>query len=121
MAFEETRKKSPATVRVKARFSPKQILAFLRSVDEGRERSIVHACERIGISRQTYYHWRQRYGRVADQGRMVMQLEEDLRSLSERLAAQQQMLRVLRAQMVSASIGGGESTRRRATLGMRRT
>lgn len=103
MAFGVTRKKRGRSPRVKARFSPQEIATFLRGIDEGKERSILHACERIGISRQTYYHWRQRYGYLSDQGHLVMQMEEALRSLSERLVAQQQMLKSLRAQMRGAA------------------
>ncbi len=85
---------SPTEGRVKSRYTPRQIIAFLRAIDEGRASSIAQACQRMNISRQTYYYWRQRYGHstTSAPARLIVQLDRDIRRLSEQLAAQQALL-----------------------------
>ena len=93
---------SDPDARVKSRYTPRQIMAFLRDIDEGRECSIAQACQRMNISRQTYYYWRARYGQVGPSSapsRLMAQLDRDIRKLSEQLAAQQALLEDLRGQL----------------------
>ncbi|ULQ46733.1 transposase [Flagellatimonas centrodinii] len=93
---------SDTDARVKSRYTPRQIMAFLRDIDEGRECSIAQACQRMNISRQTYYYWRARYGHAGTSAaptRLMAQLDRDIRKLSEQLAAQQALLEDLRGQL----------------------
>ena len=44
----------------KTRFSETQIVAVLKEVDAGR--AVVEVCRKHGISDQTYYNWKAKYG-----------------------------------------------------------
>lgn len=46
------------------RYTPEQIVAKLREHEklQGQGMTIPQACKRIGVSDQTFYRWRQRYG-----------------------------------------------------------
>lgn len=49
---------------MKKRHSPEQIVAMLRQADVelGTGRKVPEVCKQLGISEQTYYRWRQKYG-----------------------------------------------------------
>lgn len=49
---------------MKKRHSPEQIVALLRQADVelGKGRKVPELCKQLGISEQTYYRWRQKYG-----------------------------------------------------------
>jgi transposase-like protein len=49
---------------MKKRHSPEQIVAMLRQADVelGKGRKVPEVCKQLGISEQTYYRWRQKYG-----------------------------------------------------------
>jgi transposase-like protein len=49
---------------MKKRHSPEQIVAMLRQADVelGKGRKVPELCKQLGISEQTYYRWRQKYG-----------------------------------------------------------
>lgn len=44
----------------KARFTEKQIIAVIKSVEAGR--TVKDVCREVGISEATYYNWKSRYG-----------------------------------------------------------
>jgi putative transposase len=50
------------------RHSPEQIVAKLREHEklQGQGLTIPQACNRIGVSDQTFYRWRARYGGLKD-------------------------------------------------------
>ena len=52
---------------MKKRYTPEQIVAKLRQADIelGKGRRVPDACKQLGISEQTYYRWRQKYGGMA--------------------------------------------------------
>ena len=49
---------------MKKRHSAEQIVAMLRQadVDLGKGLKVLEVCKQLGISEQTYYRWRQKYG-----------------------------------------------------------
>jgi transposase-like protein len=49
---------------MKKRHSAEQIVAMLRQadVDLGKGLKVPETCKQLGISEQTYYRWRQKYG-----------------------------------------------------------
>ncbi len=49
---------------MKKRHSSEQIVAMLRQADIelGNGSKVPEACKQLGISEQTYYRWRQKYG-----------------------------------------------------------
>lgn len=52
---------------MKKRYSAEQIVAMLRQadVDLGKGLRVPEVCRQLGISEQTYYRWRQKYGGMA--------------------------------------------------------
>jgi len=44
----------------KSRFTDSQIAFILRQAEGGR--AVTEVCRKAGISAQTYYHWRSKYG-----------------------------------------------------------
>lgn len=61
---------------MKKRCSGPQIVAKLRLADVliGRSKTIPEVCKNIGVSQQTYYCWRQRYGGMSPD--MIKQFRE---------------------------------------------
>ncbi len=61
---------------MKKRHSAEQIVAKLRQadVDLGKGLKVPEVCKQLGISEQTYYRWRQKYGGMDPQ--MAKQLKE---------------------------------------------
>ena len=61
---------------MKKRHSAEQIVAMLRQadVDLGKGLKVPEVCKQLGISEQTYYRWRQKYGGMDPQ--MAKQLKE---------------------------------------------
>ncbi len=52
---------------MKKRYSAEQIVAMLRQADVGLGKGlrVPEVCKQLGISEQTYYRWRQKYGGMA--------------------------------------------------------
>ncbi len=52
---------------MKKRHSPEQIVSKLRQADValGKGLRVPQVCKQVGISEQTYYRWRQKYGGMA--------------------------------------------------------
>jgi transposase-like protein len=61
---------------MKKRHSAEQIVALLRQADVslGKNQKVPEVCKQLGISEQTYYRWRTKYGGMDPQ--MAKQLQE---------------------------------------------
>ena len=69
----------------KSRFSEEQIAMALRQVDAGAP--VVEVTRALGVSEQTYYLWRKKYGQMAmAEIRRLRQLEEENRKLKQLVA-----------------------------------
>ena len=79
----------------KSRFTEEQIIGILQEVEKGVEARAV--CRRVGITEQTFYRWRQKYGgmQVSD-ARRLKPLEEENRRLERIVADQALNLQVLK-------------------------
>lgn len=78
----------------KSRFTDSQIAFILRQAEEGT--SVEEVCRKAGISGQTYYRWRNKYGGLMpSEMKRLKQLEEEnmrLRRLVADLALDKEML-----------------------------
>ena len=73
------------------RYSVEQIIAKLREMEklQGQGVSIVQGCKRLGISDQTYFRWRQRYGALKeDEAHRLKALEQENARLKKIIAEQ---------------------------------
>ena len=69
----------------KSRFSEQQIAFILKQADEGT--SVEDICRKAGISQQTYYRWRKKYGGLMpSEVRRLKQLEEENARLKRMVA-----------------------------------
>ncbi len=60
----------------RSKFSEQQIAFILRQAEEGT--SVEEVCRKAGISQQTYYRWRKKYGGLMpSEMRRLKQLEEE--------------------------------------------
>lgn len=79
----------------KSRFTEEQIIGILQEVERGGEARAV--CRRVGITEQTFYRWRQKYGGMqVSEARRLKQLEEENRRLKRLVADQALNLQVLK-------------------------
>jgi putative transposase len=78
----------------KTRFTDGQIALALRQTDEGV--SVGEVCRKMGISEQTYYRWRKKYGGLMpSEMKRLRQLEEEngrLKKLVADLSLDKEML-----------------------------
>ena len=80
------------------RHTAEQILPKLRQVeaDLAQGLTIAQVCQKLGVSEQTLYRWRNQYGGLkADEGKRLRELETEnarLRRLVAELALDKQML-----------------------------
>jgi putative transposase len=86
----------------KTRFTDGQIALALRQTDEGV--SVGEVCRKMGISEQTYYRWRKKYGGLMpSEMKRLRQLEEEngrLKKLVADLSLDKEMLQeVLRKKL----------------------
>ena len=69
----------------RSRYTEEQIAYALRQVDGGTP--AIEVCRKMGISEQTFYTWRRRYGGMgATELRKVRVLEEEVRRLKHLVA-----------------------------------
>lgn len=78
----------------RSRFSDQQIAFILRQAEEGTR--VEEVCRKAGISQQTYYRWRKKYGGLMpSEMRRLKQLEEEnvrLKRLVADLSLDKEML-----------------------------
>lgn len=78
----------------KSKFSEQQIAFILRQAEEGTR--VEEVCRKAGISQQTYYRWRKKYGGLMpSEMRRLKQLEEEnarLKRLVADLSLDKEML-----------------------------
>jgi putative transposase len=69
----------------KSRFSEEKIIAFLKEVENGAR--IADVCCRHGVSEQTYFRWKRKYGGLdVDEARRLRSLEDENRRLKQIVA-----------------------------------
>ncbi|QFT61990.1 Transposase [Roseivivax sp. THAF30] len=69
----------------KSRFSEQQIAFILKQADDGL--SVEEVCRKAGISQQTYYRWRKKYGGLMpSEVRRLKLLEEENARLKRMVA-----------------------------------
>lgn len=79
----------------KSQFSEEQIIAVLQEGEKGGD--VAGLCRRHGISRETYYRWKQKYGGMGvSEARRLKQLEDENRRLKRIVADQALNLLVLK-------------------------
>jgi putative transposase len=81
------------------RYSVEQIVAKLREAEklQGRGLTIPQACKRLGISDQTFYRWRIRYGALKeDEAQRRKALEQENSRLKKIVAEQALDISLLR-------------------------
>ena len=75
----------------KKRRSPDEIISLLRQgeIELGAGSPLAVVCQKLGISEQTYYRWRQSYGGVRpDQMKRLRALESENQRLRKLVASQ---------------------------------
>ena len=76
---------------MKKRHGSEQIVANLRQADVelGKGMKVPEVCKQLGISEQTYYRWRQKYGGMApEMARQMKALEKENVRLKKLVADQ---------------------------------
>ena len=84
---------------MKKRHSAEQIVAKLRQADValGQGRKVREVCRQLGISEQTYYRWRQKYGGMApDVAKQLKALEKENGRLKRLVAEQALDIQILK-------------------------
>ena len=74
---------------MKKRYSADQVVAMLRQADVGLGKGlrVPEVCKQLGISEQTYYRWRQKYGGMApDVAKQLKALERENGQLKKLVA-----------------------------------
>lgn len=79
----------------KSRFTDEQIIGVLQEAEAGAPTKEV--CRRHGISPETFYRWRRKYGGLEiDEARRLKQVEDENRRLKRIVADQALNLQVLK-------------------------
>lgn len=84
---------------MKKRYSAEQIVAMLRQADValGKGLRVPEVCKQLGISEQTYYRWRQKYGGMAPAvARQLKALEKENARLKRLVADQALDIQILK-------------------------
>lgn len=68
-----------------SKYTEEQIVYALRQVESGE--AVVEVCRRLGISQQTFYSWKKKYGGVGSTELKRMRLLEDENRKLKRLVA----------------------------------
>ncbi len=93
----------------RSQFTDQQIAFILRQAEEGT--AVEEVCRKAGISIQTYYRWRKRYGGLMpSEMRRLKQLEKEnvrLKRLAADLSLDKEMLQdVVRRKLLSLRVAG---------------
>lgn len=81
------------------RYTPEQIVAKLREAErlQGQGMTVAQVCKRIGVSDQTFFRWRSRYGALKeDEAQRLRQLEVENARLKRIVAEKELELQVLK-------------------------
>lgn len=84
---------------MKKRFSPEQIVSKLRQADVelGQGLKVPEVCKQLGVSQQTYYRWRTKYGGMDPQmAKQFKALEKENARLKKLVADQALDMAILR-------------------------
>ena len=84
---------------MKKRYSAEQIIMKLREADVGLGKGlrVPEVCKELGISEQTYYRWRQKYGGMAPEvARQLKGLEKENVRLKRLVADQALDIQILK-------------------------
>ena len=84
---------------MKKRYGVEQIVAKLRQADVGLGKGlrVPEVCRELGISEQTYYRWRQKYGGMApDIAKQLKALEKENGRLKRLVADQALDIQILK-------------------------
>ncbi len=84
---------------MKKRHSAEQIVAKLRQADVqlGKGVNVPEVCKQLGISEQTYYRWRQKYGGMApEMAKQLRVLEKENTQLKKLVADQALDIQILK-------------------------
>ena len=73
------------------RYSVEQIVAKLREAEklQGQGATIPQVCKRLGVSEQTFYRWRTRYGALKDDEAQRLRALEQENARLKRIVAEQ--------------------------------
>ena len=85
--------------RMKKRHSAEQVVAKLRQADValGQGLKVPEVCKQLGISQQTYYRWRQKYGGMApEMAKQLKALEKENARLKKVVADQALDIQILK-------------------------
>lgn len=81
---------------MKATKTPEQIIRIIKEIEESGVR-ISDACRPHGITEQTYYRWKKKYGGMdANEARRLKDLEEENRRLKRLVADQALDIQILK-------------------------
>lgn len=79
----------------KSRFTEEQIVGILKEADAGAKQN--ELCRRHGLSRETLYRWRKKYGGMEiPDAKRLRQLEDENRALKRVVADQALNIQVLK-------------------------
>ncbi len=84
---------------VRKRYTPEQIVAKLREAErlQGQGMTVAQVCKRIGVSDQTFFRWRLRYGALKeDEAQRLRQLEVENARLKRIVAEKELELQILK-------------------------
>ena len=84
---------------MKKRYSPEQIVSKLRQADVelGKGLKVPEVCRQLGISEQTYYRWRQKYGGMSPKlAKQLKALEKENTRLKRLVADQALDIQILK-------------------------
>ena len=80
----------------RSRFTEEQIIAVLKEAESGQ--AVKDQCRKHGISEQTFYRWKTKYGGMeVNDARRLRELEEENRKLKQIVAEKELDIRALRA------------------------
>ena len=77
------------TMTTRKRHSPEQVVRKLATADQmlGEGKDVAGGCRELGVSEQTYYRWRNRFGGLtADDAKRLKHLERENAALKRLLA-----------------------------------